>query len=129
LISLNLKLASYFLLFVGGSMITLTNFTLMIVVTNCLKVLPTVKLNCEPSHSSWLPPSTSQCHKPNQAKCTGVLPDAWKWNLLILKITIRRIYMSTKVKLYYDWWSVGQSVLVSGTHLGPATNFFLLFFL
>jgi hypothetical protein len=29
----------------------------------------------------------------------------------------------SKSKLYYDQWSVGQSVLVSGTHLGPATNF------
>jgi hypothetical protein len=28
-----------------------------------------------------------------------------------------------KLKLIYDWQSVGQSVLVSGTHLGPATNF------
>jgi hypothetical protein len=29
----------------------------------------------------------------------------------------------SKSKLYYDRRSVGQSVLVSGTHLGPATNF------
>jgi hypothetical protein len=29
-----------------------------------------------------------------------------------------------KSKLYYDRQPVGQSVLVSGTHLGPATNFF-----
>jgi hypothetical protein len=28
-----------------------------------------------------------------------------------------------KSKTYYDRQSVGQSVLVSGTHLGPATNF------
>jgi hypothetical protein len=28
-----------------------------------------------------------------------------------------------KSKLYYDRRSVGQSVLVSGTHLGPSTNF------
>jgi hypothetical protein len=28
-----------------------------------------------------------------------------------------------KSKSYYDRQSVGQSVLVSGTHLGPATNF------
>jgi hypothetical protein len=32
-----------------------------------------------------------------------------------------------QIKLYYDCRSVGQSVLVSGTHLGPATNFFLLY--
>jgi hypothetical protein len=29
----------------------------------------------------------------------------------------------SKVKVYYDWQSVGQSVQVSCTHLGPATNF------
>jgi hypothetical protein len=29
----------------------------------------------------------------------------------------------SKSKLYLDRQSVGQSVLVSGTHLGPATNF------
>jgi hypothetical protein len=28
-----------------------------------------------------------------------------------------------KLKLIYDRQSVGQPVLVSGTHLGPATNF------
>jgi hypothetical protein len=28
-----------------------------------------------------------------------------------------------KLKLIYDRQSVGQSALVSGTHLGPATNF------
>jgi hypothetical protein len=28
-----------------------------------------------------------------------------------------------KVKVILDRWSVGQSVLVSGIHLGPATNF------
>jgi hypothetical protein len=28
-----------------------------------------------------------------------------------------------KSKLHYDWLSVGQSTLVSGTQLGPATNF------
>jgi hypothetical protein len=35
------------------------------------------------------------------------------------------------VKLYYDLQSVGQSVLVSGIHLGPANNFspFLKLFL
>jgi hypothetical protein len=32
----------------------------------------------------------------------------------------------SKSKLYYDRRSVWQSVLVSGTHLGPATNFPLL---
>jgi hypothetical protein len=36
------------------------------------------------------------------------------------------VIMSVLSKLYYDRQSVGQSVLVSGTHLGPATNFFPL---
>jgi hypothetical protein len=31
--------------------------------------------------------------------------------------------MKLKLKLIYDRQSVGQSVLVSGTHLGPVTNF------
>jgi hypothetical protein len=30
-----------------------------------------------------------------------------------------------KLRLIYDWQSVGQFVLVSGTHLGPASNFSL----
>jgi hypothetical protein len=29
-----------------------------------------------------------------------------------------------KLKLIYDRQSVGQSVLVSGAHLGPVTNFY-----
>jgi hypothetical protein len=31
-----------------------------------------------------------------------------------------------KLKLNYDWQSVGQYILVSGTHLGQVTNFFFL---
>jgi hypothetical protein len=31
--------------------------------------------------------------------------------------------LKLKLKLNYDRQSVGQSVLVSGIHLGPATNF------
>jgi hypothetical protein len=34
--------------------------------------------------------------------------------------------MFCQVKFYYDRRSVGQSVWVSGTHLGSATNFFKL---
>jgi hypothetical protein len=33
------------------------------------------------------------------------------------------VHLKLKLKLVYDRQSVGQSVLVSGTHLGPATNF------
>jgi hypothetical protein len=36
------------------------------------------------------------------------------------------IVSMSKSKLYQDWRSVGQSALVSDTHLGPATNFPLL---
>jgi hypothetical protein len=36
---------------------------------------------------------------------------------------IKKMKLLKKLKLYYDRQSVGQSVLVSGTHLGPATNF------
>jgi hypothetical protein len=35
-------------------------------------------------------------------------------------------YSSNRTKLIYDRQSVGQSVLVSGAHLGPVTNFFSL---
>jgi hypothetical protein len=34
-----------------------------------------------------------------------------------------RVLTLPKSKSHYDWRSVGQSVLVSGPHLGPATNF------
>jgi hypothetical protein len=32
----------------------------------------------------------------------------------------------SKWNLCYDWWSVGQSVLVSSTHMEPKTRFLLL---
>jgi hypothetical protein len=48
-------------------------------------------------------------------------------NLLLLKLFCLVITMlMTKLKLIYDRQSVGQSVLVSGAHLGPATNSFFL---
>jgi hypothetical protein len=34
----------------------------------------------------------------------------------------------SKSELYYDFQPVGQSVLMTGTHLGPATNFSPSFF-
>jgi hypothetical protein len=34
-----------------------------------------------------------------------------------------KLKLKLKLKLNYDRQSVGQSVLVSGAHLGPATNF------
>jgi hypothetical protein len=34
-------------------------------------------------------------------------------------------WFKLKLKINYDSQSVGQSVLLSGTHLGPAANFFL----
>jgi hypothetical protein len=40
------------------------------------------------------------------------------------ELTVNSKWTPPKSKLYYDWRSVGQCVLVSGTYLGPATNFF-----
>jgi hypothetical protein len=38
-------------------------------------------------------------------------------------LTINGVWVAKlKLKLYYDRPSVGQSVFVSGTHLGPTTN-------
>jgi hypothetical protein len=34
-----------------------------------------------------------------------------------------KLKLKLKLKLNYDRQSAGQSVLVSGTHLGPVTNF------
>jgi hypothetical protein len=43
---------------------------------------------------------------------------------LIYPVTIElKSKSKSKSKLYYDRVSVGQAVLVSGTHLGPAINF------
>jgi hypothetical protein len=39
----------------------------------------------------------------------------------LLAATVCMIFL--KLKLNYDRQSVGESVLVLGTHLGPATNF------
>jgi hypothetical protein len=44
-------------------------------------------------------------------------------NRCILCISRNCPFILSKSKLYYDRQSVGQSVLVSGTHLGLATNF------
>jgi hypothetical protein len=42
-------------------------------------------------------------------------------------LLVQTLYsLKLKLKLNYDRQSVGQSVLVSGTHLGPATNSFFL---
>jgi hypothetical protein len=44
-------------------------------------------------------------------------------NVLPDEAVIESIYFRSKSKLYYDRQSVGKSVLVSGNHLGLATNF------
>jgi hypothetical protein len=44
-----------------------------------------------------------------------------------LGYSILKFKLKLKFKLYHDRRSVGQSVLVLGTHLGPAAIFFLLF--
>jgi hypothetical protein len=38
-------------------------------------------------------------------------------------MTLMKVKSNSKSKLYYDRQTVDQSVLVSGTHLGTATNF------
>jgi hypothetical protein len=44
-----------------------------------------------------------------------------------VKVTLRlAVYRQSKPKLCYDRWSVGQSVLVSSTHLGLKTRFLFL---
>jgi hypothetical protein len=54
---------------------------------------------------------------------------SWCWahsstcDQIILLLNTLSIMISSQIKLYYDRRSVGQSVLVSGTHLGPVTNF------
>jgi hypothetical protein len=52
--------------------------------------------------------------------------EATKYYVYIYWLQLQYIYQPSQVKLYYDRRSVGQSVLVSGTHLEPATNFFIL---
>jgi hypothetical protein len=47
----------------------------------------------------------------------------YQQQLLLTLLPQEVSYSESKSKLYYDRQSVGQSVLVSGTHLGPATNF------
>jgi hypothetical protein len=47
-----------------------------------------------------------------------------KWNPSSPLVRYSRInVLKLKLKLIYDRQSVGQSVLVSGAHLGPASNF------
>jgi hypothetical protein len=52
------------------------------------------------------------------------------WNAYILTFCIpflpcrnMKLFLQQKLKLIHERQSLGQSVLVSGTHLGPATNF------
>jgi hypothetical protein len=43
--------------------------------------------------------------------------------VVVTRLKLDEIVTKLKSKLYYDRQSVGQSVLVSDTHLGPSTNF------
>jgi hypothetical protein len=47
---------------------------------------------------------------------------------LRLYVLDRQVKSKSKLYEYYDRQSAGQSILVSGTHLGPATNFSPIFF-
>jgi hypothetical protein len=64
--------------------------------------------SCRLSHSSLI-------------ASTAWLPGCWPF-LTLAKLSVLTA-ASQKSKLYYDRQSVGQSVLPSDTHLGPATNF------
>jgi hypothetical protein len=72
------------------------------------------------------PTCDTSCHRLLTRR--GVCIGNWiYWRLIALLVTISvwQIYTlyRLKLKLIYDRQSVGQSVLVSGTHLGPTTNF------
>jgi hypothetical protein len=64
--------------------------------------------------------------------CLSVYPPVNFWlteSWINLCVTLYILWqLSPKSKLYYDRRSVGQSVLVSGTHLGHSTNFSPSFF-
>jgi hypothetical protein len=49
--------------------------------------------------------------------------EAWIYTSTPPYVSMLKLKLKLKSKLIYDRQSVGQSVLVSGTHLGPATNF------
>jgi hypothetical protein len=54
------------------------------------------------------------------------VPIIWMRNITCTALVKKNPNFKSKSKsklTYYDWQSVGQSILVSGTHLGPATNF------
>jgi hypothetical protein len=46
------------------------------------------------------------------------------YNMSIVVLEATALLPKLELKLIYDQQSVGQSVLVSGAHLGPSTNFF-----
>jgi hypothetical protein len=50
----------------------------------------------------------------------------WYWYSPTIQHPVLLPCLFFKLKLIYDRQSVGQSVLVLGTHLGPVTNFFFL---
>jgi hypothetical protein len=53
-----------------------------------------------------------------------LLQDISNENVILVLVALKKyIAQKVKIKVYYHRQSVGQSVLVSGTHLGPATNF------
>jgi hypothetical protein len=69
----------------------------------------------------------------NVSKTGSVFVFSWEEGDTYSLGPVRKSYPRTlddscQVKLYYDRRSVGQSVLVSGTHLAPATKFYPSFF-
>jgi hypothetical protein len=79
-------------------------------------------------------PKLSLClsHSNSQLSNTQHLHPRSRLNLhMLFKKSVSsqtELTVKSKSKLRYNWWSVDQSFLLSGTHLGPATNFSHLFF-
>jgi hypothetical protein len=65
------------------------------------------------------------CHLLSSSVLSGTVPTTAPLELCPITASTNGFSKSkSKSKLYYDRRSVGQSVLVSGTHLGHAANFF-----
>jgi hypothetical protein len=81
-----------------------------------------------PSNSVSTTPRLAGCclsHCSSRAELTGFqLPNSYStWTSYSSHCLLK---LKLKLKLIYDRQSVGQSVLVSGAHLGPVTNFLSL---
>jgi hypothetical protein len=93
--------------------------------------------------STWLAVGPSECKLPSSQQtgtrahsscCTSgllslVYANSFPSFRVLVKVKVKvKIKVKSKLLVYYDQQSVRQSVLVSGAHLGPATNFSPCFF-